>query len=389
MNRKIKLGLVAVMLLLFAGIASAGDLPPPIPADYSGNVIVNGAPNGSKVLAQVVNVTGYVYQTSIFDIVSGRYGKPVNGNPLLVAPPDVTFNDKIIKFYVKTDGKYCKANQEDTFSQGKTGDPFNLTVVVSPCVEPLVAVITPTPTTPTPTPTATTTSPGGGTSGGSSSSGGGGGGVTSGEPFGNILRSEKRDGTLIANKPAIFSYTTPDAIHQIAVIGTENENDVSIRVETLKDTSKLVAKPAPGTVHINENVWANSKKIKEVTIRFRVEKDWIMSNGVKKEDIRLLRWQDNDWKQLETKVLSSDDVYSYFESSSPGFSSFAISALKSETSLAATTAVAPGAATPAKTPSVTSAGPQTGQAISWVYIIILIAVIAVVAYLYTATRKKK
>lgn len=359
MKRKIKFGLVAVMLLLFAGIASAGELPPPIPADYSGTVIANGTPYGSKVLAQVVNDTGYVYQTGIFDIVSGRYGKPVNGNPLLVAPPDVSFSGKIIKFYAKADGKYCKAAQEDTFSQGKTGDPFNLTVVVSPCVEPLGVVITPTPTTPTPTPTATS-SRGTGSSGssgsGSSGGGSGGGGVTSGETFANIAKSETRDGTLFAGKPVAFTFKSTElAIHQILITGKENENDVTVRVESLKDKSSLVSRPAPGTVYQNTNVWVNSKRISAVTLKFRVTNAWITSGSVQKENIKLLRWSDNDWKSLDTTVLNSDNNFTYFEAQSAGLSSFAVSAVKegqvpADTSQPGSTATTPisNASTPKK-----------------------------------------
>lgn len=376
MKRQIKSGMaVTVLLLLSIGIAAA---IPAIPADYSGNVTINGAiaPDGTKVFAQVNKTTGYVYQTNAVSVTSGKYPILMVNVENILEDPDIGMP---VRFYIQKPGENaCLASPTTPFSSGPHTQ--DLTLVVPPCIAPL------TPSTgipPTITP-ATTTSPGGGTRGGGSS-GGGGGGVISGEPFANILRSESRDGSLFANKPVIFSFTKTDAIHQIAVTGKENENDVSIRVETLKDTSKLVTKPAPGSVHINKNIWTNSKKIKEVAIKFRVEKDWIMSNGVNTEDIRLLRWE-GDWKQLETKVLSSDDVYYYFESTSPGLSGFAISALKSETSLAAPTAAAPIGATPTKTPAV---APPPGQAISWVYILILLAVIAVAAFLYSSTRKKK
>ena len=394
MNRIIKLGLVAVMLLIIAGIASAVDLPPPTPAVYSGNVMLNGSPYGSYVVAQVVNYTGYVYQTSAFRIDNGRYGKLVNGVPLEVKPPDMTFEGKMIKFYIKTDGKYCKANQEDTFSQGNARDPFNLTVVISPCLEPLptskdttapvitilgtnpvsikvgsvytdagatafdnydgditasIVTVNPVNTTVkgtynvtynvkdssnnaavqvTRTVNVVTTTPAD-NSRSSSSGGSGGGGVISGEPFANIAKSETKDGSLTAGKPVAFTFKSPElAIYQILITGKENENDVSVKVESLKNTSKLVSRPAPGTVYINENVWVNSKKISKVILKFRVKNAWITGSNVQKETIRLLRWSDNDWKALDTTVLNSDDTYTYFEAQSAGLSSFAVSAVK-------------------------------------------------------------
>lgn len=195
----------------------------------------------------------------------------------------------------------------------------------------------------------------------SSSSGGstGSGGVTSGEPFANIAKSETIDGSLTAGKPVAFTFKSPElAIHQILITGKESENDVTVRVESLKNTSKLVSRPAPGTVYINENVWVNSKKITGVTLKFRVTNAWITGSNVQKENIKLLRWSDNDWKALNTTVLTRDDTYTYFEAQSAGLSSFAVSAMKEgqvpvETTLPSTTVTTPAinASTPGKKPT--------------------------------------
>lgn len=204
------------------------------------------------------------------------------------------------------------------------------------------------------TPTATQTS---GRTGSSGSSGGS--GVTSGEPFANIAKSETKEGSLTAGKPVAFTFISPElAIHQILITGKENENNVSVRVESLKNTSKLVSRPAPGTVYVNTNVWVNSKKITGVTLKFRVTNAWITGSNVQKENIKLLRWSDNDWKALNTTVLTRDDTYTYFEAQSAGLSSFAVSAMKEgqvpvETTLPSTTVTTPAinASTPGKKPT--------------------------------------
>ena len=194
------------------------------------------------------------------------------------------------------------------------------------------------------TPTATQRT---GSSGSSGSGSSGGGGVTSGEPFANIAKSETKDGSLTAGKPVAFTFKSPElAIHQILITGKESENDVTVRVESLKNTSKLVSRAAPGTVYINENVWVNSKKITGVTLKFRVTNAWITGSNVQKENIKLLRWSDNDWKALNTTVLTRDDTYTYFEAQSAGLSSFAVSAMKEgqvpvETTLPSTTVTTP------------------------------------------------
>ncbi len=205
------------------------------------------------------------------------------------------------------------------------------------------------------TPTATQRTGNGGGGGGSS----GGGGVISGEPFANIAKSETIDGSLTAGKPVAFTFKSPElAIHQILITGKESENDVTVRVESLKNTSKLVSRAAPGTVYVNTNVWVNSKKITGVTLKFRVTNAWITGSNVQKENIKLLRWSDNDWKALNTTVLTRDDTYTYFEAQSAGLSSFAVSAMKEgqvpvETTLPSTKVTTPAtnASTPGKKPT--------------------------------------
>lgn len=324
MKRQIKFGMaVAVLLLLSIGIAAA---IPAIPADYSGNVTINGttAPDGTKVFVQVNKTTGYVYQTNAVSVASGKYLNLMVNVESILEDTDLSMP---VRFYIQKPGesKACLASPTTQFSSGPHTQ--DITLVLPPCTAPLTPS-TGTPI-PTPTPTATQSSGRTGSSGSSSSgSGSGGGGVVSAEPYSNVAKSEKKDGSLTANKSVLFSFTTPEfAIYQVAIMGKESENDVSVKVEHLKDTSKLVAKPAPGTVYANENVWASTKRIKEVVIRFRVKNAWITDSNVQKETIKLLRW-DTDWKALDTTVLNSDNNFTYFESKSAGLSSFAVSAVK-------------------------------------------------------------
>lgn len=317
MKRQIKFGMVvAVLLLLSTGIVAAVPVPP---ADYSGNVTINGtpAPDGTKVFVQVNKTTGYVYQTNPVTVASGKY-------PVLMVNVESILEDTDlnmpVRFYIQKQGENaCLASPTTQFSSGPHTQ--DITFVI-PCIAPLP------PSTGTPIPTPAQPPGGTGSSGSSGSGGGGGGGVTSGEPFSNIAKSETRDGSLTAGKPVAFTFKSPElAIYQILITGKENENDVNVKIEHLKGTSKLVSRPAPGTVYINENVWGNSKKITAVTLKFRVKNAWITGN-VQKENVKLLRWSDNDWKSLDTTVLNSDDTYTYFESQSAGLSSFAVSAVK-------------------------------------------------------------
>lgn len=174
----------------------------------------------------------------------------------------------------------------------------------------------------------------------SSSSGGsdgtGGDGVTTSEPYDNIEKAERYEKTLSAGKPVSYTFTESEhAVSEIVVTGEENEYDVTVRIEALKSTSSLVSESAPGTVFKNLNIWAGTKKIKEAVIKFKVENSWLDTNNIEAGNVRMVRWSDNEWGQLETTQNTKDDSYTYYKAKTGGFSSFAIVGLK-DTSLVPT-----------------------------------------------------
>ena len=179
----------------------------------------------------------------------------------------------------------------------------------------------------TPIPIATTGS-GGGNSGGSSSGGGSGG---TAEPYENIYKYEIQEHAVFTT-PVSFKYLTPElAIYDVLV--TSMQNDIaSLRIEVLKDTSRLVGTPAPGIVYKNINAWIDYKRIKNATIRFKVENSWMSNNGISDNNIKMLKWDNNskEWIELMTNVLNKDDNYTYVESQTDSFSSFAIGYIKDE-----------------------------------------------------------
>jgi len=170
---------------------------------------------------------------------------------------------------------------------------------------------------------------GGGSSGGGGGSGGG--GITTAEPFANILKFERQDADLKRGSAVPYTFTSPVfSIYQVLVTGKENEGQVGIRIERLKDVSALVSRMPAGIIYANENIWIGSKRIDSVVLRFRVNNSWITENSLEKTDIKLLRF-DNGWKKLDTKEINSNSTYTYFESGSSGLSSFAISGIKERT----------------------------------------------------------
>jgi hypothetical protein len=77
------------------------------------------------------------------------------------------------------------------------------------------------------------------------------------------------------------------------------------------------------------SVWIGDKgaglptSLKNGLVGFKVEKAWIKDNNVN-ESLITLQWYNNDWEPLYTEKVGEDNNYAYFESKTPGFSSFAI-----------------------------------------------------------------
>ncbi len=160
--------------------------------------------------------------------------------------------------------------------------------------------------------------------------------VTS-DPYANIEKAERYDKSLIANTPVTYIFKAPEhGIYEISITGKENENDIALRVEALKGTSKLVTASPPGTVYKNVNVWAGTKRIKEALIRFKVENSWLGSNG---SNVKMVKWDGSKWVQIETAEKTKDGTFTYFEAKTDTFSIFAITGLKEVVVPTATPAV--------------------------------------------------
>ena len=105
-------------------------------------------------------------------------------------------------------------------------------------------------------------------------------------------------------------------------------------VEELKNKSTFVSKHAPGRLYKYVNVWVGDKggglptSLKNGSIGFRVEKAWINNSTANINDsfvtIQLYNKSNTSWEPLYTEKTGEDNNYMYFKSTTPGFSSFAI-----------------------------------------------------------------
>jgi len=179
--------------------------------------------------------------------------------------------------------------------------------------------------------TSTQTSTGGG------NGGGGGGGGTSGESFTNIIVREKYYLHILKDMVTSYRFTNnSNPVLYVNITGNTSPGETVTQVEVLRDTSTLVNSPAPGTVYENVNIWVGTsgfavpKNIKQAVVVFRVKDSWLKSNNMEGDRIRLERWDNTRWVELETAEKDKDGTYAYFEANTDAFSPFAITGIKGE-----------------------------------------------------------
>lgn len=224
-----------------------------------------------------------------------------------------------------------------------------------------------------PIPATTTTITGG--------SGSGGSGVVTAEPFENIARYEMIERNLEAGKPIIYTFTQDQAIvYEVSVTGKENEYDVSMRIEILKDRSRQVKENAPGLVYRNVNIISGTRNIGENAIKFKVNNSWLLENGFNSSDIRLVKWVDNKWITLETGVLFNKDGYTHFNAKSMTFSTYAITGIKKEELMPAPSAIEK---TAIISETLSTEDPTPGPEVKtqlWIWMILAMLLIAALVY---------
>ena len=110
---------------------------------------------------------------------------------------------------------------------------------------------------------------------------------------------------------------------KISIEADKNVSSVVVVVEKVDEPVEIAE--APGIVY--DYIDITAKKLADVNltakIEFVVDKSWIADNNIDEATIKLNRYI-GEWETLPTSKLSEDDISSYFEAETQGFSSFAI-----------------------------------------------------------------
>lgn len=201
------------------------------------------------------------------------------------------------------------------------------------------AAITPAPTTPIPTPTLTPTLTPAPANGGSDTGGGSG---SSGSPVASAPATNA-GGTLSLSFNQQPSATTPVGVSQVQIsTGKETESfAVTAQPVSLGDAMQVHGQPVAGYLEISP-VGVPPGAITSGTITFVVNPSWLSSHNVAPADIVLMRYHDNQWGALPTTFIGQSGTSYNFQSVTPGFSYFAITATtQNNTTIPATLPVIP------------------------------------------------
>jgi PGF-pre-PGF domain-containing protein len=162
----------------------------------------------------------------------------------------------------------------------------------------------------------------------SSSSGGGGGGGSGGASFSLTLNNDNTresrifdvtDGVATVN----FKKGSETGIEKVEIEALTDRETVTLDIETRNGSEHKVEKEVYKYIEIDlKNI--EDSELKQVTINFNVKKSWLSEKGFKKETVRLLRYNNDSWMELETKYVSESGDYYKFAAITPGFSLFAI-----------------------------------------------------------------
>ena len=123
-------------------------------------------------------------------------------------------------------------------------------------------------------------------------------------------------------------------ILSVTFYSLQDLGDITSTVEVLKSRSNQVSSDPAGIAYKYVNIQVDGPGIvdesamKDARIKFRVNNSWLKQVGLTAADVRLQRYDGNVWEVLPTTMDSNSVDYAIFESQTPGFSPFAITASK-------------------------------------------------------------
>ena len=164
------------------------------------------------------------------------------------------------------------------------------------------------------------------TSGGSGSSGGG----SVGRP--TAATDEPEQTTIIkkadSSSPIRVEISKRDiGVTSVSIELEEEAEDVKVTVKKLKEKPADIQVTGNSRVYRYLNIEAENAedKVREATVTFEVERNWLDEHGANINDVVMERFSNGEWQSLETFVVGQGSDVITYEATLPGFSVFAVS----------------------------------------------------------------
>jgi PGF-pre-PGF domain-containing protein len=126
--------------------------------------------------------------------------------------------------------------------------------------------------------------------------------------------------------------STTTSIKSLEIKASENLDDLKFEV------TKLESKPSEideipttnGVIYtymdlkiLSNGTYCHGDEFETIKFEFKVEKNWVIQNNIDVDTIKMRRYSE-EWQDLPTILLDEDEIFYYFESETPGFSTFTV-----------------------------------------------------------------
>jgi len=160
-----------------------------------------------------------------------------------------------------------------------------------------------------------------GSGGGGGSTGGGGSSTTpSGKQTKNIVKVTPGAATIVKN------FDKALGIKQIEITVNNEANNVKITITKYDGKPAAVTKEITGKIYryLEINTENLADKLGNAALSVQVDKAWTASKNVAKENIKIFKFKDGEWKELSTTYKGEEGSNYIYEVSLDSFSYFAI-----------------------------------------------------------------
>ncbi|MBI3190125.1 PGF-pre-PGF domain-containing protein [archaeon] len=160
-----------------------------------------------------------------------------------------------------------------------------------------------------------------------SSSGSGGGGAVS------LPSTTASAGSIASGETksvAITEASLPVTTIELTASQSVSAVSVTVKESSAPSTANIVISSSSGSVYKYMEITqtAPSTSISNAKIKFKVPKSWLDLNKIGASTVALNRLAGTTWSKLPTTKLSEDTLNVYYEAETPGFSTFAVTGLK-------------------------------------------------------------